>query len=439
MCGPAIPGHSSPDTAAQPARRVLRRKPQAATGFHTEASHVRYATLLRAAPVGPPRGAEAAERRSSARGAGGGVCMVLLAAAVAVPLAVMAQAAPALAANSPPGRTYRVPVASNVTANGRSILPRAARCRSRPWQAPRPSNSRRWWPAPRTRTSIAAQSRCGYPHRPRQVVRRSRPCRSTTAWRATPPTAGTMEYTDVTSGVTVSEPVTWTGPCCWPGTTTTTLSIPSGSWTPVGAATNPAYVNVGIDCGSHPGRSRSRWTGSPTARTPWQAGTGCTLADLPVGSYEINASYSGSSIPIYESSSASVALTVTVDQVQPTEQAAPSNWSGYVATGGNCTAASASWTVPVANCLSPSFQAATELRHLGGDRRVGRQHRRADRHRLQLPGGQPPRTGRGGRCIPISPRSSAAFTSSYPVFGGGLDERHHHLHRHPGDLPADDH
>lgn len=187
--------------------------------------------------------------------------------------------------------------------------------------------------------------------------------------------AGTMEYTDVASGVTVSKPVTWTGPCVTP--TTTTLSIPSTvdtGW----SASNPASVTAGSTAVTS-GTVTIAVNGASVCSYTAGTSSGCTLANLPAGTDQVQASYSGSTIPPYDPSSTSA--TVTVLQAQPTGNATSPNWAGYVATGGPCTGASASWTVPAATCGNA---VATTSATWVGIERVGQQSRGTDRNRLQL-------------------------------------------------------
>jgi len=156
--------------------------------------------------------------------------------------------------------------------------------------------------------------------------------------------AGTMDYTNAATGVTVSEPVTWTGPCVQP--TTTTLSIPSTVDTGWSAA-NPASVTAGSAIVTS-GTITIAVNGASVCSYTAGASPGCTLANLPAGTDQVTASYAGSAIPPYDPSSASA--TVTVLQAQPSATTSSPNWAGYVAAGGPYTSASASWIVPGANC-----------------------------------------------------------------------------------------
>jgi hypothetical protein len=156
--------------------------------------------------------------------------------------------------------------------------------------------------------------------------------------------AGTMDYTNAATGVTVSDPVTWTGPCGQP--TTTTLSIPSTVDTGWSAA-NPASVTAGSAIVTS-GTITIAVNGASVCSYTAGASPGCTLANLPAGTDQVTASYAGSAIPPYDPSSASA--TVTVLQAQPSATTSSPNWAGYVAAGGPYTSASASWIVPGANC-----------------------------------------------------------------------------------------
>jgi hypothetical protein len=118
--------------------------------------------------------------------------------------------------------------------------------------------------------------------------------------------AGAMQYTDVSTGTVVTKPVTWTGPCATP--TTTTLLLPASS-EPGLTAVNPAKVTAG---------STTVTVGTVTisvngvAVCSYTAGTssGCTVTDFPVGADQVQASYSGSLVPYYAPSSASESVTI---------------------------------------------------------------------------------------------------------------------------------
>jgi Peptidase A4 family len=159
--------------------------------------------------------------------------------------------------------------------------------------------------------------------------------------------AGTVTATDEPDGVTVSEPVTWTGPCATPTTTALTLPpVVDTAWT---APVNPARVTVTADSAAVTAGTVTITVNGATFCS-YTAGDwdGCTLAGLPAGTDTVVASYSGTSAPPYDASSASATLTVLAAQ-SPVPATSP-NWSGYVATGDTYTAVSGSWTVPKVNC-----------------------------------------------------------------------------------------
>ncbi len=118
--------------------------------------------------------------------------------------------------------------------------------------------------------------------------------------------AGATQYTDVSTGAVVTKPVTWTGPCATP--TTTTLLLPASS-EPGLTAVNPATVTAG---------STTVTVGTVTIAVngvsvcSYTAGTssGCTVTDFPVGVDQVQASYSGSLVPYYAPSSASESVTI---------------------------------------------------------------------------------------------------------------------------------
>jgi hypothetical protein len=118
--------------------------------------------------------------------------------------------------------------------------------------------------------------------------------------------AGAMQYTNVATGAVVVKPVTWTGPCATP--TTTTLLIPSS----VEAGftdTDPATVTAG-SATVESGTVTISVNGVAVCSYPAGSSSGCTLTNLPVGVDQIQASYSGSLVPYYAPSSASEAVTV---------------------------------------------------------------------------------------------------------------------------------
>jgi peptidase A4-like protein len=275
----------------------------------------------------------------SFRGGRGRRRLVLLAAAVAVPLAVLAQAAPALAVGSPQV-TITCAATNNCTANGTGFTPGGK------VQVQALAGSTTFYTSslvadPPDQVCVTGlKPHCynvgGGGFSADLPVDYGLVCNATAA--------GTIQYTNVSTGVTVSKPVTWTGPCVAP--TTTTLSIPSTMDTGWSAA-NPARVTAGSTAVTS-GTITITVNGVPACSYPADASSGCTLAGLPAGTDQVQASYSGSTIPPYDPSSASA--TVTVVPVQPTGRTSTPNWAGYVATGGTFTAASASWTVPAAHC-----------------------------------------------------------------------------------------
>jgi hypothetical protein len=155
--------------------------------------------------------------------------------------------------------------------------------------------------------------------------------------------AGTARYTDETTGLAASAPVTWVGPCLTP--TTTTLVMPTTvdtGWT--------GFANVSVAAGStyvSSGTVTITVNGVTFCSYP-ASGAGCTLANLPAGTDHVQAAYSGSSAPPYEPSSASA--TVTVLPTNPSVPQMSQNWAGYEATGDTFNSVSANWTVPAANC-----------------------------------------------------------------------------------------
>jgi Peptidase A4 family len=162
--------------------------------------------------------------------------------------------------------------------------------------------------------------------------------------------AGTVTARDETNGATVSQPVTWTGPCATPTTTTLTLpSVVDTAWTAVVNPVNP--VRVTVTAGSAAvtvGTVTITVNGATVCSYTAADLDGCTLANLPAGTDTVVASYSGTPAPPYDASSASATLTVLAVQ-SPVPTTTP-NWSGYVATDDTYTAVSGSWTVPKVNC-----------------------------------------------------------------------------------------
>jgi len=157
--------------------------------------------------------------------------------------------------------------------------------------------------------------------------------------------AGRVSYSDVRSRAVVTKQITWVGPC--PQLTTTTLSIPSTVDTGWTSSVNPATVTAGFAWVTS-GTITITVNGTTFCSYRAGTGTGCPVANLPVGIDHVQAVYSGSAEPRYEPSSASV--TVTVLSVHSPMPATSGNWAGYAATGDTFTAVSASWIVPTANC-----------------------------------------------------------------------------------------
>jgi hypothetical protein len=153
--------------------------------------------------------------------------------------------------------------------------------------------------------------------------------------------AGSVQYTDLANGLVASQPVTWVGPAC---ATTTTLSVPSmvnTSWT----AVDPARVTYGSAVATS-GTITISVNGSTFCSYTAGAPSGCLLANLPAGTDQVWASYSGSAAPALDPSSASATVTVFV----PTTPATSPNWAGYVETGEKYSGVSATWRVPTSNC-----------------------------------------------------------------------------------------
>lgn len=118
--------------------------------------------------------------------------------------------------------------------------------------------------------------------------------------------AGTMQYTDVSTGTVVAKPVTWTGPCATP--TTTTLLLPASS-EPGLTAVNPATVTAGSTTVTV-GTVTISVNGVPVCSYTAGTSSGCTVTDFPVGVDQVQASYSGSLVPYYAPSSASESVTI---------------------------------------------------------------------------------------------------------------------------------
>jgi hypothetical protein len=157
--------------------------------------------------------------------------------------------------------------------------------------------------------------------------------------------AGSVSYTDVSTAAAVSKPITWTGPCI--KATATTLTLPATvdtGWTP---SVNPAQVTAGSTL-VNSGTITVTVNGSFFCQYNAGSNSGCTSVHLPAGTDQVVASYSGSTVPPFDPSTASA--TVTVVAVDSSVSLASPNWAGYVDTGDKFTAVSASWTVPKANC-----------------------------------------------------------------------------------------
>ena len=288
-----------------------------------------------AMPRVPDGGAVPARGRPEGRGRRR---VVMLAAALALPLAVAAQASPALAAS--PQVTITCAATNNCTASGTGFTP-SGQVHAQAFAGTAVFSSSYLTASAPTQVCVnGLKPHCfefgGGTFTAVLPVDYGLVCDATAA--------GTMQYTDVSSGAVVSKPVTWVGPCVTP--TTTTLSIPSTvdtGWT----AVNPARVTAGSTAVTS-GTITITVNGASFCSYTAGASSGCSLANLPAGTDQVQASYSGSAIPPYDPSSASA--TVTVVQVQQPSQGTSGNWAGYVDTGETYTAVSASWTVPTANC-----------------------------------------------------------------------------------------
>ena len=269
---------------------------------------------------------------------------VMLAAALALPLAVLAQASPALAAS--PKVTITCAATNDCTASGTGFTPSGKVQVQATAGTTVFSTSTLVASAPTRQcvTTSLGKPVCfevgGGTFTAALPVDYGLICNTTAA--------GAVQYTDVSSGAAVSEPVTWTGPCVQP--TTTTLSIPSTvdtSW----SAVNPASVTAGTAYVTS-GTITITVNGATACSYTAGASSGCTLS-LPAGDDQVQASYAGSAIPPYDPSSASV--TVNVLQVQQADLTDDQNaWAGYADTDGTTyyTAVTGSWIVPVVNCAN---------------------------------------------------------------------------------------
>jgi hypothetical protein len=281
----------------------------------------------------PPDGGPARGRRRR---------VVMLAAALALPLAVAAQASPALAAS--PVVTITCAATNNCTASGTGFTP-SGQVQVQAFAGSAAFSSSDLTASAPSRVCVTdplGKPSCfeagGGAFTAALPVDYGLVCDATAA--------GAMQYTDVSSGVVVSKPVTWTGPCVTP--TTTTLSIPSTVDTGWTAAVNPATVTAGSTVVTS-GTVTITVNGVSFCSYTAGASSGCSLAGLHVGTDQVQASYSGSTIPPYDPSSASATVTVMHVQ-QPWPTTTGPGWAGYQDTGETYTAASASWTVPGANC-----------------------------------------------------------------------------------------
>jgi hypothetical protein len=156
--------------------------------------------------------------------------------------------------------------------------------------------------------------------------------------------AGTVRVTDVSSGLSVADPVTLRGACPIP--TTTTLSLPSFVDTGWPGSVNPARVSAG----STPVTSGTITITAPSFSCTYNAGasSGCTLANLPAGIDQVQAFYSGNTSYAPSSATATVTVSSTVASIPATSP----SWAGYVDTSDTYTSVSGSWTVPKVNCGS---------------------------------------------------------------------------------------
>jgi hypothetical protein len=138
--------------------------------------------------------------------------------------------------------------------------------------------------------------------------------------------AGTVTATDLSTGLATSKPITWVGPCI---STTTTLSLPSQVATGWTAATNPAVVTAGSTTVTSGTVTITVNGGSPCTYTAG-ATSGCTLANMPVGTDEVKASYSGTAE--YAPSSASESVVVYKIQAPQVTTLAPTGVTAGEAT-----------------------------------------------------------------------------------------------------------
>ena len=137
---------------------------------------------------------------------------------------------------------------------------------------------------------------------------------------------GTVSYTDESSHLGVTRSVTFVGPCV---ATTTTLSLPSTADTTWTAAANPAVVTAGSAAVTS-GTVTITVNGVTFCSYTAGATSGCTLANMPVGTDQVEASYSGTTV--YGPSSASASIVVYKIQAPVVTTFAPSQVQSLGAT-----------------------------------------------------------------------------------------------------------
>lgn len=162
--------------------------------------------------------------------------------------------------------------------------------------------------------------------------------------------AGTVRVTDTSSGFSVTNPVTLIAACSIP--TTTSLSLPSTVDTGWAGSINPARVSAGSTAVTS-GTVTITVNGTTFCTYNAGAASGCTVANLPVGTDTVQAFYSGSAVPWYAPSSTTA--TVAVLAVSPSVASSSANWAGFVDSSDTYSAVSGSWTVPMASCGSFPF------------------------------------------------------------------------------------
>jgi hypothetical protein len=147
--------------------------------------------------------------------------------------------------------------------------------------------------------------------------------------------AGTVTVTDSSGGSIASQPITWVGPCI---PTTTTLRLPTSVILGWSAPANPAAVTAAttyVISGTVTFTVNGRWSCSETAgASPPPLGSKgpgpCTLPNLPLGTDQVQASYSGTSV--YGPSSASATITVNLPEPPAVTTEGPSNVTAEDAT-----------------------------------------------------------------------------------------------------------